>query len=337
MVMDCREQLTCKILEKLVMEIPILEVDMPKQLEIKNVIANEIYSFEVTSRCTDLVVSDLKEWVAYWLACKKMKNLSQITLKNYTYLMNKFKERIVKPVRMINTMDIRSFMLELKETNGAESICNKLMTLNDFFIFCQEEGAIEKNPVARIERPKFVKNPRKPLNAMQQEILRNGCIEPRERAMYELMISSGARVSEISNANMEDLNMENRTLFIKCGKGGKSRTVKFSSKAKIELLEYIKIRKGNSEAIFVGKRKPYGRIGTRAMEKEINNIKERTKIQISVSPHKLRTTLACNAINQGVAITTIQKLLGHENISTTQRYTQSSTETIMRDYDKIFN
>lgn len=336
--MDCREQLTYKILEKLVKEMPILEVDYPKQLEIKNVIANEIYEFEITSKCQSLVTSDLSEWIAYWLACKKMKNLSDSTIKNYTYLMEIFKASVVKPVRMINTMDIRRFMHELKEKgNSSEVICNKMMTLQNFFDFCKEEGAIEKNPCSRVEKPKYVKNPRKALKPMQQEVLRNACVTPRQKILYEILLSSGLRVNEACNVKLEDIDFSQRTIFVRCGKGGKSRTVKFSTKCKLEIELYLKSRKGDSEYLFSSTRKPYGKIGTRAMQQEMNKIKSRTDITEQVCCHKLRTTLAVNSISRSVSITSIQKLLGHENVNTTLRYAQTSNEVAFNDYNKVYD
>lgn len=337
--MNCQEQLTCKILDKLTLNLPILEADLQKQIEIKNIIANEVYNFEVTSKCTDLVISDMDEWISYWLSCKKLKGIATKTLNNYKYLLNRFAQNTYKPIRMVNTMDIRKFMVMLSDTNGAESICNKLMTLEDFFNFVKEEGGIEKNPVSRVEKPKFTRNYKTPLTVMQQEILRNACIKQREKALFELFISSGIRVSEAANADIKDIDFEGRLLKVREGKGKKDRIVKFSTKAKLELMKYLKARNDDSEALFVTERKPYRRMGVRGLQCMIEKIRGRSGLtNINVTPHYLRNACGFNSIESGVPITSIQKLLGHSNVDVTiKHYAQTSNKKMLQDYDKAYN
>lgn len=332
----CQEQLAYKIIQMLTKEFPQLEVDMVKQLDIKNKIANELYEYEVTSKCTSLVKSDVKEWICYYLSCKKLQNLSDSTLYNYKLLLDKFEQCVVKPIRMINTMDIRNFLFELKKTSNDESINNKLITLNSFFNFVKEEGGIEKNPCARVEKPKYEKHESTPLTQREQEIMRDSCKSLREKAFFELMISSGIRIGELCNIRMGDINLENRTLFVRKAKGNKTRTVRFSTRAKLDIENYMKM-KHNHEYLFESSRKPYGNVTTRAMQDEMGRIVKRSGLETRIFCHKLRTTNASNAIQVGVPITSIQKMLGHSHIDVTiKSYARLSDKTVFNDYEKVY-
>ena len=333
---ECQEQLTYKIIQSLMLEFPQLEVDMVKQLSVKNRILKEVYEFDIHSKTTSIVKSDVHEWVSYFMACKKLKGLSDKTLYNYKLLFDKFEKHIVKPIRMITPMDIRSFMVELLNTQGAESVCNKLITINDFFEFVKDECAIDKNPCSKIEKPKFQKHVSAPLNQTEQEILRNSCETPKEKAFFELLISSGIRVGELCAIKMEDINLENRTLFVTNGKGGKSRTVKFSTKAKIDIKNYI-VNKKNKEYLFETDRRPYNKVGVRSMQELMKKIVNRSGLEGRIFCHRLRTTTASNAIKLNVPITSIQKLLGHSNCDTSLKfYAKLSNETMFNDYDKVY-
>lgn len=332
--MNCNEELSYKIIQSITKAMPILETDMQKQLEIKRIIDIEIYEYEVLSRCTSLTFSDIKEKASYYLMCKKMKGLNEKTIASYMLLLNKFASCLNKPVNSITPGDIRRFIVETCQNNSPDTINNKILMLNDFFTFLQNEEIIIKNPMSKIEKVKSPKRKRKGLTPEEQELMRNACRTQRQKAVYEFFLSTGCRVSEVSNVKISDINWYNRTLYV-IGKGNKERLVKFSTKCKIELEEYIKTRKGDSQYLFIGERFPYEQLQPRALQCEIKKIAKNSKVECNVFCHKLRHTFATSAVNSDVSLPALQALMGHSSPNTTQIYYELSSETLSKEYNKI--
>ena len=160
------------------------------------------------------------------------------------------------------------------------------------------------------------------------------CDNIRDRALFELMFATGCRLSEIQKMNISDIDFITKSIKV-LGKGNKERIVYFNDKAKLYLNKYLKTRMDNSDALFVGKRKPYKRIGNRAIENIIKKIKDNSDINRSeVCPHLLRHTMATISVNAGIKINSLQKLLGHENISTTQIYAETNMNLVKNEYDQ---
>ena len=150
------------------------------------------------------------------------------------------------------------------------------------------------------------------------EILRDNCENIRDLAIVELLISTGIRVGELVNLNILDVNLNERECVV-FGKGESERVVYFDARTKIHLTEYLNQRSDDNPALFVSLRKPYERLGINGVESRLKNIGSKSNIS-NVHPHKLRRTLATNAIDKGMPIEQVQKLLGHTKIDTTMHY-----------------
>lgn len=150
------------------------------------------------------------------------------------------------------------------------------------------------------------------------EILRDNCENIRDLAIVELLISTGIRVGELVNLNILDVNLNERECVV-FGKGESERVVYFDARTKIHLTEYLNQRSDDNPALFVSLRKPYERLGINGVESRLKNIGSKSNIS-NVHPHKFRRTLATNAIDKGMPIEQVQKLLGHTKIDTTMHY-----------------
>ena len=176
------------------------------------------------------------------------------------------------------------------------------------------------------------KGARQALTVEELERLRDACRGYREKALVEFLVSSGCRLSEVAQLNVSDLDLIGRTVRV-TGKGDKDRVVYFSVRARLMVQEYIVQRKGG-DGLFVSSKSPYEPLKPRAIQRIIRAISERAGLEKHVHPHLLRHTFATLALNGGMDIAVIQRLLGHENIATTQIYAEMSDETIRHQYNK---
>jgi integrase/recombinase XerD len=184
---------------------------------------------------------------------------------------------------------------------------------------------------------KCTKEPKRMRHALtdeEMELLRQACKTDREKAILELLISSGCRLSEITQLNKDSLDWHERSFFV-IGKGNKERQVYFSIKAKILLKKYLNSRKDVNSALFVCSKQPHGRLGNRAVEKEIKNIAARAGFDKSVYPHLFRHTYATEKINSGMPLPILQKLMGHSSADTTLVYAEISQENVQHEYKRV--
>lgn len=150
------------------------------------------------------------------------------------------------------------------------------------------------------------------------ELLRDNTNSIRDLALIDLLTSTGMRIGELVRLNISDIDFEERECVV-LGKGNKQRIVYFDAKSKIHLKNYLKKRSDNNEALFVSIKKPYKRMAIGGIESRIKKLGNKLGIK-KVHPHKFRRTLATNAIDRGMPIEQVQKLLGHERIDTTLHY-----------------
>lgn len=313
---NCNDEIIIKLLGKLTTELPNLEVDLQEQLKVKRVIEEVLYNYEVTSRETALITSDLDAKINYFLATKKLEGLSPMTLRNYSYILRKLQNVFYKPVSTITTGDIKMFMYSQAENKSASSMNTFMTPIKLFFNWLQNEEFIIKNPCASIKPVKEPKRLRKPLTEEQVEILRDCMLTRREKAILEFFLSTGCRLTEVLNVKIKEVDFNNKTLLV-IGKGNKERRVYFTERCKRALLNYLKDRKDNSEYLFVTDRKPNRRISTRGMQVIINKIQMKAGLDIHIHPHIFRHTFATHALRSGMKPEVIQQILGHGDVGIT--------------------
>lgn len=297
------------------------------------------YNYDVKPKETGLVLYNQAspKTVKAYLVCKAVEGFSKGTLYNYGKYLNNFFQTVQKAPEHVTSNDIRVFLYEYQESrhisnNSLEKIRT---TLSSFYKWTVEEGYCEKNPVSAVKPIKFEKKKRHPLSQIELEYLRNACRTPKEKAVVELLYSTGCRIGELVILKKSDIDWTEKTIHL-FGKGKKHRTSFLNAKAEVAVKEYLKTRKDDSPFLFIKERRPFTAMTEAGVRKILYDIVERTKNNISnkVTPHVIRHTTATRMLENNASISSIQMLLGHANISTTMIYAHNSIEKVQTEHQK---
>jgi len=266
------------------------------------------------------------------------KNYSPHTILNYRLDLDDFLKFLGEsPIESVEYLLLRKYLAILKEKKlGSRSMARHLSTLRSFFKFLTREGFLKSNPILSVASPKLDKH--LPQFLTEEEVFR--LIESsvpkdemglRDRAILETFYSTGMRISELCSLSQDDLDFIGGVVKLK-GKGKKERIAPIGDKAISSLRDYLEKRKRQASAVFLNKR------GTRITDRGVRNIVGKylkaSGMKKGVSPHTLRHSFATHLLNRGADLRTVQELLGHANLSTTQIYTHLTTEKLKNVYDK---
>lgn len=269
------------------------------------------------------------------------KNASEHTIKNYTIdLRNFFGFLKDVPLEKIDYLEIRRFLASLNEKGFSKSsISRKLACLRSFFKFLVRENYLKENPASSISTPK--KDKKLPLFLEEKEIINlleapaaQSKTEKRDKSILELLYSSGIRVSELVGLNIEDVDFFGEVLRVR-GKGKKERLVPVGSKALSAIRDYMSFHEEGRAAgrgpLFLNKGRT--RLTDRSVRRIVLKYARRIALNKNISPHVLRHTFATHLLDRGADLRSVQELLGHENLSTTQIYTHVTTKRLKEAYD----
>lgn len=329
---NLNEEVSIKLIGKITLLLPVLEQKLDLQLEIKRAIDETLYNYDVQTKCTDLITSDIEEKAALYRACKKLEGLSPKTLENYRLFLEKLEQFYTKPCGTITTMDLRMFLAVLGKGKQQSTINGYITMLKAFFGWLQNEEYIIRNPAAKLKLTKVPKVILQGYKAENLERLREACTTEKEKCLFELLDSTACRISELDEIKIEDINFTEQSLIV-TGKGNKQRIVYFSTKAKLHIKAYI--GKRTSGYLFVSDKAPHQHIRVRALQLILSKIKKRTEVTERVHCHKFRRTQATYLLNSGMTIQGVQKILGHTSPDTTQRYAQLSQENLRNEYRRL--
>lgn len=269
------------------------------------------------------------------------KNYSQHTLLNYKLDLNDFNKFCGElSLEKIDYLLLRKYLAVLKEKNlGNRTVGRHLSALRSFFRFLCREGYLKTNPILMLSSPKLDKH--LPSFMTEEEVAK--LIESalpkdnrdelglRNRAILETFYSSGLRISELVGLSLDDLDFISGIIKAK-GKGKKERVVPIGDVALTAIRKYLDQRKKQSNAVFLNKNGK--RISTRGVRDVVEKYLKSAGIQRGVSPHTFRHSFATHLLDRGADLRTVQELLGHANLSTTQIYTHLTTEKLKNVYDK---
>jgi len=266
------------------------------------------------------------------------KNYSPHTLLNYKIDLQEFLEILQNPDPLkIEYIHLRKYLAQMRQRSlKPRTLARKLSSIRSFFKFLHREGLIKSNPAVLLLTPRLDKKLPKFLSEKEiVHLIESPSLESvagkRDRAILELLYSSGLRVSELVGLNVDSLDAISNLVKV-MGKGKKERLVPAGDKAIEALREYMHSRASQQRALFLNKNGR--RLSDRGVRNIINKHILKTSIRMNVSPHVIRHSFATHLLNRGADLRSVQELLGHVNLSTTQIYTHISTERLKHVYDK---
>lgn len=290
--------------------------------------------YEVTKRVTDLVQYDgYNEMILKrYRACMIIAGRSPKTIKAYERQIQILFRVLQKNYTDMTVSDLRYF-LAYEKSRGVSNrtLENTRVMISSFFTWLLDEELINKNPCRTIKPIRYTEKVKLPFSSIEIDAMRSACKTKKERAIIELLLASGVRVSELCSARVVDINFDTMTFNVLEGKGSKQRTVYINDLAKKHLLNYLEDRNVSGEFLFYNKKKdPLNPGGVRHI---LKTIETRAKIS-NVHPHRFRRTFATNLSNRGMEVQEISKLLGHVNLNTTMEYVYTSDERVHVSYMK---
>mgnify|MGYP000926157583 CR=1 FL=1 len=272
-----------------------------------------------------------------FISSKRVEGCSEKTLKYYQATIELLFKVLPKEIKEITTNDLRLYLANQqgKRKSSKVTIDNIRRIFSSFFSWLEDEDYILKSPVRRIHKVKASKLIKDVLTDENLEVLRDNCDKIRDLAMIDLLASTGIRVGELVKINIADVDFHERECVV-FGKGNKEREVYFNARTKIHLKKYLATRTDSNPALFVSLSKPYNRLNIGGVELRLRQLGKKANIA-KVHPHKFRRTLATMAIDKGMPIEQVQKLLGHVKIDTTLHYAMVNQNNVKMAHRKFIN
>ena len=270
-----------------------------------------------------------------FLSAKRIEGCSEKSLTYYRKTIETMSETIGKGITHITTNDLRSYLTDYQAERKSSKVTidNIRRILSSFFSWLEDEDYILKSPVRRIHKVKTAVTIKETYTDEALETMRDHCDSLRDLALIDMLASTGMRVGELVLLNRDDINFEERECVV-FGKGSKERMVYFDARTKIHLQNYLAQRTDSNNALFVSLKAPYERLQIGGVESRLRELGKRLSLP-RVHPHKFRRTLATMAIDKGMPVEQLQRLLGHQRIDTTLQYAmvkQSNVKIAHRKY-----
>ena len=314
-------------------------LDNEQMAVLREVLANEVTKVEILQKTSDdtKMRKANEELLAAFISSKKIEGCSDKTLHYYQSSINKLLDAINKSISDITTNDIRCYLAKQQEKSNLSKVTvdNLRRIFSSFFSWLEDEDYIPKSPVRRIHKVRTDSLVKEVLSDENLETLRDNCKEIRDLAMIDLLASTGMRVGELVKMNRDDIDFQERQCVV-FGKGNKEREVYFNARTKIHLRNYLDGRTDDNPALFVSLSAPHSRLTVSGVEVRLRNLGKQVNIH-KVHPHKFRRTLATMAIDKGMPIEQVQKLLGHVKIDTTLHYAMVNQQNVKLAHRKFIN
>ena len=310
------------------------------QLEqLNGVLDSVLAGYEVSPMPTSDEVRNKEnaELLDVFLSAKRIEGCSEKSMHYYKSSIDKLVSAVNKNVREIDTNDIRRYLADIQTERRLSKVTidNLRRIFSSFFSWLEDEDYIVKSPVRRIHKVRTDTLVKEVLTDENIEVLRDSCQELRDIALIDMLASTGMRVGELVKINREDVDFQERQCVV-FGKGNKEREVYFNARTKIHLKKYLDSRTDDNPALFVSLTKPYNRLSISGVEVRLRNLGKQANLN-KVHPHKFRRTLATMAIDRGMPIEQVQKLLGHVKIDTTLHYAMVNQTNVKIAHRKFLN
>lgn len=319
------EEKLVAILNEMAEYLSIAQMKKLQEVLLKNLAENEPQKAEISNA----------EYLQMFLDAKKIEGCSERTLQYYRVTVERMLQSITTPIRKICTEEIRSYLSGYQQINGCGKVTvdNIRRNISSFFSWLEEEDYILKSPMRRIHKIKTKQPVKETISDEAIERLRDNCKCARDLAMIDLLYSTGIRVGELVNLNISEIDFEARECVV-FGKGDKERRVYFDAKAKLHLQDYLRSRTDANPALFVTLDAPFDRLKISGVEIRLRELGRELNLD-KIHPHKFRRTMATRAIDKGMPIEQVQKILGHSQIGTTMQYAIVNQNNVKTSHQKF--
>lgn len=282
----------------------------------------------------DLESPDNMALLQDFLNAKTVEGCSPRTIQYYSITLGHFVGFLKTPLHAVGTAEVRHYLASRGESGAVSNVTldNIRRIISSFFSWLEEEEVIYKSPVRRIKKIRSVMAVKPVISDEEMEVIRDSCENLRDRAVIDLLASTGMRVGELVRLKREDIDFEKRECVVH-GKGNKQRRVYFDAKAKIHLQNYLKLRSDQDPSLFVSLKAPFKPLNISGVESRLREI-GREAAGLRLHPHKFRRTMATRAIDKGMPIEQVQVLLGHSKIDTTLCYAMVDQQNVKRSHSK---
>lgn len=318
------EEKLVKILNEMAEYLSIPQLRKLQEVLIKNLSSKQAESTEISNN----------DYLQLFLDAKRIEGCSERTLQYYRATVENMLLRITTPIRKINAEEIRAYLVEYQQTNNCSNatVDNIRRNISSFFSWLEEEDYILKSPMRRIHKIKTKTVVKEIITDENMEKMRDACENIRDLAILDVLYSTGIRVGELVKLNITDIDLEQRECVV-FGKGDKERRVYFDAKAKVHLSEYLSSRMDNNPALFVTLDAPHDRLQISGVEIRLRSLGRKLSLD-RIHPHKFRRTVATRAIDKGMPIEQVQKMLGHSQIDTTMQYVIVNQNNVKASHQK---
>lgn len=275
-----------------------------------------------------------EQLLASFITAKQVEGCSEKTLSYYRDTLARMTSALDKSYSRINSNDLRQYLNDYEAQRHASKVTidNIRRIMSSFFSWLEDEDYIVKSPVRRIKRVKTAVVAKETFTDEQLEAVRTACHSARDSAIVDMLASTGMRIGELVNLDCNDIDFRERECIV-TGKGNKQRPVYFDARTKQSLITYLKTRNDSNPALFTTLSGEPRRATIDAIESQLRSIGESCNAG-RVHPHKFRRTLATHAIDKGMPIEQVQKLLGHAKIDTTMRYAMVNQNNVKASHRK---
>ena len=290
-----------------------------------------------------------EEFLEMFLDAKRVEGCSERTIQYYKVTAEHMLSQTEKEIRKITTDEMRSYLADYQKRNNCSNVTidNIRRNISSFFTWLEEEDYILKSPMRRIHKIKTKTVVKSVITDEGIEQLRDHCTQIRDLAMIDLLYSTGIRVGELVNLNIGDIDFEERECVV-YGKGDKERRVYFTERCKRAIINYLKEREDKgiiSEYLFCSSKAPnkksintetYKKLNNRGYQVIVNKMQKMANIEMNITPHTFRHTMATFALRSGMAPECIQQILGHNDVGLTLRvYAKVAQTEVEHSYRKL--
>lgn len=316
------------------------EIPQEMTMTILECVVTALNDYELVPKTTDIIVVETPANLKYYLATMKLGGRADETIYGYRLLLEEFCRFVQKPEDQITDRDIWAFLMwhqnNREKTVLKSTIEHYRSILSSYFRWLKSQGIITLNPMDNVAPIKCEKRVRHAMTRKELTVVMDSCKTAKDKAFLSLAYFTGCRVAEISTIKRTDIDWYTMSVPV-IGKGDKERIVNFSETTAMYLKEYLNTRHDESPYLFVSEKAPHGKVCTKTLRRWLASIMDNVPegmVNTHVTPHVIRHTTATLAIQNGMQVTDVQRMLGHSSVETTMKYIDSDKLDLRRSYDK---